>query len=87
MSVCIRLCFVILTLFTNFSNRFEDDGQASTPFVATNVPLQPLELLKAQPYMTVGKSGCITMLSPGIALRAVITMNTGVNFFNPRPIL
>ncbi|KAG0074448.1 hypothetical protein BGZ90_010754 [Linnemannia elongata] len=33
--------------------RFEDDGQASTPFVVTNVPLQPLELLKAQPYMTV----------------------------------
>ncbi|KAH7046940.1 Gryzun, putative trafficking through golgi-domain-containing protein [Linnemannia elongata] len=33
--------------------RFEGDGQASTPFVATNVPLQPLELLKAQPYMTV----------------------------------
>ncbi|KAF8946811.1 hypothetical protein BGZ47_011325 [Haplosporangium gracile] len=33
--------------------RFEDDGKATTPFVVTNIPLQPLELPKAQPYMTV----------------------------------
>ncbi|KAG0317298.1 hypothetical protein BGZ97_005596 [Linnemannia gamsii] len=33
--------------------RFEDDGNATAPFVVTNIPLQPLELPKAQPYMTV----------------------------------
>ncbi|KAF9132227.1 hypothetical protein BGW39_000547 [Mortierella sp. 14UC] len=33
--------------------RFEDDEKATGPFVVTTVPLQPLELPKAQPYMTV----------------------------------
>ncbi|KAF9905236.1 hypothetical protein EC991_001888 [Linnemannia zychae] len=33
--------------------RFEDDEKATGPFAVTTVPLQPLELPKAQPYMTV----------------------------------
>lgn len=53
---CIRLYPVILTLIVFIiRNRFEDDGTTTAPFVVTNVPLQPLELPKAQPYMTVGK--------------------------------
>lgn len=56
MFMCIGLYPDILTLFVYILyNRFEDDGEATTPFVVTNVPLQPLELPKAQPYMTVGK--------------------------------
>ncbi|KAF9097975.1 hypothetical protein BGX29_007838 [Mortierella sp. GBA35] len=33
--------------------RFEGDGKDTAPFVVTSVPLQPLEMPTAQPYMTV----------------------------------
>lgn len=56
----LRSCVVEIPCLSNLFvdvlfHRFEDDGNATAPFVVTNIPLQPLELPKAQPYMTVGR--------------------------------
>lgn len=79
----VTLLSCILTLFVYIlHNRFEDNGTATVPFVVTNVPLQSLELPKAQPYMTVGK---YHNAEPWFLLRATMTVNTGANPFHLRP--